>query len=60
MNRCCEVIWWFSRDERGMETVEWAILAALIVAGVIGVVTALGTNVHNVFTTLQTETAPPP
>ena len=34
----------FVRDEAGMETVEWAIMAALIVAGTIITVTAIGGN----------------
>ena len=46
----------FLRDDRGMETVEWGILAAIIVAGLVGVITGLGTNVLNKFTTLQTST----
>ena len=46
----------FFRDERGMETVEWAVLAALIVAGLIAVIGGLGTNVLNKFTTLQNAT----
>jgi Flp pilus assembly pilin Flp len=43
----------FVRDDRGMETVEWAVLAALIVAGLIAVIAGLGTNVLNRFTALQ-------
>ncbi len=46
----------FVRDERGMETVEWAVLAALIVAGLVAVITGLGTNVVAKFTALQTAT----
>jgi Flp pilus assembly pilin Flp len=46
----------FLRDDRGMETVEWAVLAALIVAGLIAVIGGLGTNVLNKFTTLQNAT----
>lgn len=46
----------FLRDDRGMETVEWAVLAAILVAGLIAVITGLGTNVLNKFTTLQTAT----
>ena len=46
----------FAADERGMETVEWGILAALIVAGLVGVITGLGTNVLNKFTALKTAT----
>ena len=44
------------RNEQGMETVEWAILAALIVAGLIGVVAAIGTNVNAAFNKLETST----
>jgi Flp pilus assembly pilin Flp len=46
----------FARDERGMETVEWAVLAALIVAGLVTVIGTLGTNVKTKFTTLQNAT----
>jgi Flp pilus assembly pilin Flp len=49
----------FVRDEAGMETVEWAIMSALIVAGVIAIVAGIGTNVNNAFTKLQTGTTPP-
>ncbi|MHC4131233.1 MAG: Flp family type IVb pilin [Planctomycetota bacterium] len=44
----------FVKDEKGMETVEWAVLAALIVAGLIGVITTLGGNVLTAFTSLST------
>jgi Flp pilus assembly pilin Flp len=47
----------FCRDERGMETVEWGVLAALIVAGLVAVIGGLGSNVLNRFTTLQTATS---
>ena len=46
----------FVRDEAGMETVEWAIMAALIVTGVIAVITGIGTNVKAAFHTLKTAT----
>jgi Flp pilus assembly pilin Flp len=46
-----------ARDERGMETVEWGVLAALIVAGLVGVIAGLGTNVVNKFTNLQNATS---
>ena len=45
------------RDERGMETVEWAILAALIVTGLAAIITVIGQHVSNAFTTLQNATA---
>ncbi len=50
----------FIRDESGMETVEWAILAALIVAGLVVIITGIGTNVSNAFSKLQTNTTPTP
>ena len=50
----------FLKDERGMETVEWAILAALIVAGLIGIISSLGANVKTAFTNLQSATTPGP
>ncbi len=46
----------FLCDDRGMETVEWAVLAAILVAGLIAVISGLGTNVLNKFTALQTAT----
>lgn len=46
----------FLADEGGMETVEWAVLAALIVAGLVGVITTLGSHVLSKFTVLQTAT----
>ena len=48
----------FLKDEKGLETVEWAVIAALIVAGIVGVITGLGQNVLSAFTTLQTSTTP--
>jgi Flp pilus assembly pilin Flp len=46
----------FVNDDRGMETVEWAVVAALIVAGVVGAVSGLGTNVLAKFNALITAT----
>jgi Flp pilus assembly pilin Flp len=45
----------FLNDERGTETVEWGIMAGLIVAGLVGIVAAIGTWVQRKFTTLQTD-----
>jgi Flp pilus assembly pilin Flp len=42
-------------DERGLETIEYAIMTSLIVAGVITVIAAIGTWVNTTFTDLQTE-----
>jgi Flp pilus assembly pilin Flp len=36
-------------DESGMETVEWGVMAALIVGAVIAALTTLGTNVKRQF-----------
>ena len=47
----------FFRDECGMETVEWGVLAALIVAGLVAVIAGLGGNILNKFTSLQTATS---
>ncbi|MDH4201683.1 MAG: Flp family type IVb pilin [Phycisphaerae bacterium] len=46
----------FIKDERGLETVEWAVIAALIVAGLIAIITGLGQNVENRFTALRDAT----
>ena len=35
----------FFKDEDGLETVEWAVIAALVVVGLVGVITTLGGNV---------------
>jgi len=48
----------FIRDDRGMETVEWAILAALITAGIVTAITTLGSNVQSAFTSLSNNTTP--
>jgi len=47
----------FIRDDRGLETVEWGILAALIVTGLVTVVGLLGSQVLGKFTSLQTATS---
>lgn len=39
----------FVRDERGLETVEYAIILGLIVAGTIVLVVAIGSWVYNQF-----------
>lgn len=49
----------FLADESGMESVEWGVLAALIVAGLVGVVTTLGGQVLAAFNRLVTATATP-
>ncbi len=45
----------FVREEAGLETVEYAIITGLIVAGTIALITAIGTWVHNQFNNLKSE-----
>ncbi len=45
----------FVRDEQGLETVEYAIIVGLIVAGTITVIANIGTWVKGEFTDLSTE-----
>lgn len=45
----------FWNDEQGLETVEYAIITGLIVAGVIATIAAIGLWVKGQFDTLQTE-----
>jgi pilus assembly protein Flp/PilA len=41
-----------NRDDRGATAVEYGLMVALIAAVIIGVVTTLGLNLKNVFTTV--------
>jgi pilus assembly protein Flp/PilA len=43
----------FLTDEKGLETVEYAIIAGLIVVALIAVVSAIGTKVKDKFQTLH-------
>ena len=45
----------FLNDEAGLETVEYAIIAGMIVAGTVAVVVAIGGWVNGQFTGLQTD-----
>jgi Flp pilus assembly pilin Flp len=45
----------FVNDERGLETVEYAIILGLIVVGTIGLIAWLGGWVHDRFQQTQTE-----
>lgn len=47
----------FAHDESGMETVEWGVLAALIVAGLVAVIGTLGNNILARFTALRDATS---
>ena len=46
----------FVADESGMETVEWGVVAAIIVGAVIAAVTTIGANVKRTFHTLVNAT----
>ena len=50
-----ELIKSFWRNEEGLETVEYAIIIGLIVAGLIVLITAIGAWVKGQFQTLKTE-----
>ena len=43
----------FLSDEQGLETVEYAIIAGLIVSGLVAIIVAIGGWVKNQFTNLQ-------
>ena len=45
----------FFSNERGTETVEWGLMAGLIVGGLVGIVFAIGAWVKNRFEELQTD-----
>ena len=45
----------FINDERGLETVEYAIILGLVVAGTIGLVAAIGSWVQTRFTDAAAE-----
>jgi len=44
----------FAKDEQGLETVEYAIITGLIVAGVITTIAAIGAWVKGTFDSLKT------
>ncbi len=52
MNKFWNVTKRFMADDRGLETVEYAIIIGLIVAGLIGVIAAIGDWVFQQFNTL--------
>ena len=48
----------FISDERGLETVEYAIITGLVVAGTIVVIGAIGVWVNGTFTNLNAQLPP--
>ncbi|MBB3189246.1 Flp family type IVb pilin [Halomonas cerina] len=55
MNKLMQGIERFWKEEEGTETVEWALVAGLIVAGAAAVFTLIGTNVERVMTLINGE-----
>lgn len=47
----------FMKDESGLETVEWAIVGGIIVAGSAGIFIAIGADVFRGMTALDTQTS---
>jgi len=45
----------FLKDEKGLETVEYAIIAGMIVSGLVAVVVAIGAWVKGKFDSLKTD-----
>ena len=43
----------FLKDERGLETIEYAIIAGLIVVGSVATIVSIGNWVQNKFTALE-------
>lgn len=50
----------FLKEEDGLESVEYALLAVLIALGIIGGVTALSDWINTTFNTVATEAPPTP
>ena len=53
MNKLRRILKRFVKDERGLETVEYAIITGLIVAGTIVAIAAIGVWVAGTFAGLQ-------
>ena len=45
----------FIKDERGLETVEWVVMAALIVLGIVAAITTLQGKIGGVFNEIGLE-----
>jgi len=50
-----EMIWNFIKDEDGLELSEYAVMAALIIIGIVTIIGALGDQIGVVFNDLITE-----
>ena len=47
----------FAKDEKGLESVEWAVMAGLIVVAAIAAITGIGSKVAGAFQELQSNLA---
>lgn len=45
----------FIREEQGLETVEWTLMAALIILGLVGVIVLLQNSIGNVFNAIKAD-----
>jgi len=52
-----QVVRRFATEQRGTETVEWSVVAGIIVTGVIAVIGLLSNQIVARFTTMQTGTS---
>ncbi|MBN3841147.1 MULTISPECIES: Flp family type IVb pilin [Burkholderia] len=52
MSRIIEKIAWFVQDQDGVTAIEYGLIAALIAVGIIVALTAVGTDLSNVFSTI--------
>ena len=59
MKKVVEIAKRFVKDEKGLETVEYAIIAGLIVVGTIATIASIGTWVNAKFDTLNTTLGTP-
>ncbi|EKS9793884.1 MULTISPECIES: Flp family type IVb pilin [Burkholderia] len=52
MKRVIEKIAWFDRDQDGVTAIEYGLIAALIALGLVVALTAIGTDLSTVFSTI--------
>ncbi|HGL6714847.1 Flp family type IVb pilin [Burkholderia contaminans] len=52
MKRVIEKIAWFDRDQDGVTAIEYGLIAALIALGLVVALTATGTDLSTVFSTI--------
>ncbi|AIO37403.1 Flp family type IVb pilin [Burkholderia sp. AU19243] len=55
MSSLIEKIPWFIRDERGVTAIEYGLIAALIVIGIVVALTTVGTDLQTVFSTIAAD-----